>query len=109
MDSDKPFDLKTTDPIGMTVLLWSARNGHTRMTQYLLEKGAIKEASCIHGMRAIHHACNNNREVVNIAHPRTEFEYIYVINLLESCDPRLNLTSFHLGGGADLNRKQGRP
>lgn len=63
MESENPFDLKTTDANGLTVLQWASRNGHVRMTQYLLDAGANKETADTNGMRAIHHACNNNREV----------------------------------------------
>jgi len=56
--------LSAKDDMGFTILLWSCRNGHEKMTSYLLEQGASKDASCSHGLQALHHACNNNREAV---------------------------------------------
>mmetsp|Transcript_22308 Transcript_22308/g.50445 ORF Transcript_22308/g.50445 Transcript_22308/m.50445 type:complete len:235 (+) Transcript_22308:45-749(+) len=63
-ESATPVDPKAVDSQGFTYLIWSARNGHTKMTNYLLGDGADKESACSHGLRAMHHACNNNREAV---------------------------------------------
>jgi ankyrin repeat protein len=59
---NSPFDIETNDEQGFTVLLWASRNGHAKMVQYLLDKGANKESACMNGLRSLHHACNNNRE-----------------------------------------------
>ena len=64
MESENPVGVQEMDPEGFTTLLWACRNGHVKMTEYLMSVGADKETGCSHGLRALHHACNNNREAV---------------------------------------------
>ena len=52
-EENPAWKVETTDPEGFTVLHWSSRNGHTRMTEYILKIGGSAEAADRNGLRAL--------------------------------------------------------
>ena len=60
-----PFNLSYThDDLGRTCLIWSARNGNDKMTEYLLRQKAEAEAKDSDGATALLHACHANKESI---------------------------------------------
>lgn len=60
---DSKVDVAAVDENGCSALVWAARNGHADTVTYLVgECGADVESASYGGLRALHHACNNNHE-----------------------------------------------
>ena len=60
---DSKVDVGAVDENGCSALVWAARNGHADTVTYLVDEcGADVESASYGGLRALHHACNNNHE-----------------------------------------------